>query len=154
MSVEIQDIQAAFSEAITETFENMAFMEVMPAAEEDEDVKPEAMFFSRIPIYKPIQSMLGFMLSAEIAKSISESILGRDIDVEDDEFEIMDVLNELSNIMAGALLTRMLPDEESFELGLPESRWIAQGEAGCDWSPEEEFHFRSQEQSLWGIWKS
>ncbi|MFH1841947.1 MAG: chemotaxis protein CheX [bacterium] len=154
MSIELQDIRTSFIEAITETFENMAFMEVMLATEEDEDVKPEAMFFTRIPVYKPIQSMLGFMLSAEIAKSISQSILGRDIDIEEDEFEIMDVLNELSNIMAGALLTRLLPDEESFELGLPESRWIAQGEAGCDWTPEQEYHFRTDGQSIWGIWKS
>ncbi len=132
-TINVEEVAEAMQKAISEVIENMAFMEAMPISNTVEYTPNEPVFYTRLPIYKPYPAMVGLVMPQSMALHLAGSMMMRDFTMENDEFEMMDVLSELANMLGGSLLTHLLPNMDSFELGLPECRVISDIEGGKEW---------------------
>ncbi len=154
MGLSTVDIGKAMHEAIGEVLENMAFMEVMESEDEFVPGADEPVFFTRLPIYKPSPAMAGIVIPQSLALELASTIMMREFTMEEDEFDVMDVLSEVANTVAGSLLTHMLPDLDAFELGLPECRVIFDANAAQEWENSQEFQFSVNGQVFLCTWEA
>jgi len=129
-------------------------METMSGGDEFKPNEEQPVFYTRLPIYKPSPAMVGLVIPQTLALALSEAMMMREFDLEEDEFEIMDVLSELSNTLAGSLLTHLMPDGDSFELGLPECRVIGNPVTDKEWENSEEFLFHVENTGFYVTWEA
>ncbi|MCP4291305.1 MAG: chemotaxis protein CheX [bacterium] len=148
------NVTAAMSEAVSEVFESMAFLVAQPGEAEHAPEKGVAAFYTRLPIYKPTPAMIGLVVTQEMALEWAGAMMMRDFNMEDDEFEVMDVLSELANTLGGSLLTNLMPDGCSFELGLPECRHIGDIVADKEWENSQEFLFQIGNKGFYLTWEA
>ncbi len=148
------NVQEGMSEAIGEVLENMAFMEALPGGEENALDPDEPVFYTRLPIYKPTPSTVGLVVPQGLALSLAGALMMKECTMDEDEFEVLDVLSELTNTLAGSLLTHLLPELDSFELGLPECRVIGNWDTKREWSDCQEFLYQVDEQGFYCLWRS
>lgn len=153
MDLATANVREAMSTAIAEVLENMAFMEALPAGDELTPGTDEPVFYTRLPIYKPSPSIVGLVVPQSLALNLAGAMMMRECTMEDDEFEVMDVLSELTNTLAGSLLTNLLPDLDSFELGLPECRVISDCFRDKEWQDCEEYLYQVEEAGFWCLWQ-
>ncbi len=111
-------------------------------------------FYTHLPIYKPSPAMVGLVVPQDLALQLSGAMMMLDFNMEDDEFEVMDVLSEVTNTLAGSLLTNLMPAGESFELGLPECRVIGDAVANREWGNSEEFLFEIDGTGFYVTWEA
>lgn len=154
MELSTANVSEAMNESVSEVFENMAFMEALPGEQEHAPDSSEPVFYTRLPIYKPSPALVGLVIPQSLALNLAGSMMMREVNMEEDEFEIMDVLSELANTLAGSLLTHMLPDLDSFELGLPECRVISDAIKDKEWGSSEEFLFQVDEVGFYTTWEA
>ena len=154
MSLSTVNVSEAMVESVAEVFENMAFMETLPGQRENAPGSDEPVFFTRLPIYKPSPALVGLVIPRTLALNLAGAMMMREFNMEEDEFEVMDVLGEVANILAGSLLTHMLPDLDSFELGLPECRIISDAVKDKEWENSEEFLFEVDEVGFYVTWEA
>lgn len=154
MQLSTTSVAEAMKAAVSEVFEAMAFMEVMDGQPENAPTADEPVFFTRLPIYKPSVAMVGIIVPQSLALELAGAMMMRDFNMEDDEFEVMDVLSEVANTVAGSLLTHLMPDDDSFELGLPECRVISDCIAGKEWENSEEFLFEINGKGFYTTWEA
>ena len=148
------NVQEGMTTAIAEVLENMAFMEVLPGGPENALDTEEPVFYTRLPIYKPNPSTVGLVVPQQLALDLAGALLMKECTMEEDEFDVLDVLSELTNTLAGSLLTNLLPDLDSFELGLPECRVIGNWSEKKEWSDCEEFLYQVDEAGFYCLWRS
>ena len=153
MDLAIANVQEAMTAAISEVLESMAFMEVLPGQEAVRPTSAEPVFYTRLPIYKPSPSTVGLVVPQSLALNLAGALLMKECTMEDDEFDVMDVLSELTNTLAGSLLTNLLPDLDSFELGLPECRALSDCEEGKEWEDCQEFLYQVEDAGFWCLWQ-
>ena len=116
MNMEGNPLQEAMFEAASDTLENMAFMEVVPL----KDRRDEQKYFSRLEILAPVEGVMTLIVSPQLSREIAEGLL--DPDDEPPPVEMMlDTLAELLNTIAGGVMRKLVADDETFTLGLPES---------------------------------
>ncbi len=154
MTLSTTSVSKAMAESVAEVFENMAFMEALPGQVENAPNSDEPVFYTRLPIYKPSPAMVGLVIPQSLALNLASAMMMREFSMEDDEFEIMDVLSEVANILAGSLLTHMLPELDAFELGLPECRVISDCIRDKEWENSEEFLFEIEETGFYTTWEA
>lgn len=147
------DVTDPFSAAISEVLENMVFMEAMPGSQEHTPDPDEPVFYTRLPIYKPSPSTVGLVVPQTLALELAGTMMMKECTMEDDEFEVLDVLSELTNTLAGSLMTHLLPDADSFELGLPECRVITNYQEAKEWSDCQEFTYHVDGKGFYCLWR-
>jgi len=143
----------AMTEAVAEIIESMAFMEALPAAEDQEFSPTNPVFFTRLPIYKPFPAMVGLVIPQELALNLAGTMMMKECTMEEDEFAVMDVLSELDNMLAGSLLTNMLPEPDAFELGLPECRVVSEINGQGEWDNGETYRFVIEGEVFLATWE-
>jgi len=154
MQLSTVSMAEAMKAAVSEVFEAMAFMEAMEGQPENAPTADEPVFYTRLPIYKPSQALVGLVVPQSLALELAGAMMMRDFNMDDDEFEVMDVLSEVANTLAGSLLTNVMPDGESFELGLPECRVISDCITGKEWENSEEYLFEINGTGFYATWES
>jgi chemotaxis protein CheY-P-specific phosphatase CheC len=154
MQLSTANVTDAMIESVTEVFENMAFMEALAGETENAPGSDEPVFYTRLPIYKPSPAMVGLVIPQTLALNLASSMMMREFNMEEDEFEIMDVLSEVANTLGGSLLTHMLPELDSFELGLPECRVIKDGVKDKEWENSQQFLFQVDELGFYATWEA
>ncbi len=154
MQLSTSNVAEAMKSAVSEVFEAMAFMEAMDGQVENAPTADEPVFFTRLPIYKPSVAMVGMVIPQSLALEMASAMMMREFSMEEDEFEVMDVLSEVANTLAGSMLTYLMPDEDSFELGLPECRVIGDCVAGKEWENSEEFLFEINGTGFYVTWEA
>ncbi len=152
-TITIDKVDTAMSKAISEIMENAAFMEALPVPGEQVFEPGESVFYTRLPIYKPFPAMVGLIMPVSMALNLAGAMMMREYTMEDDEFEILDVLGEMANMVAGSLLTHLLPELDSFELGLPECRVISDIESGKEWDHATEFQYDLEGTTFLTTWE-
>lgn len=103
--------------AVSATFENMAFMEVLTL---DESPSLEDVMWTSILVHNPTQGELSLAIPKELLVKITETILGSTQE-EVTEKNLKDILAEMLNTIAGRFLSEIIPDDQTFRLGLPVS---------------------------------
>ncbi len=154
MTTELKAVGEVFYQTVANTLDELAFMEVIDGRERGgcpDD--PGPVFFTRLPIYSPVRAAIGLIVPAQMAAEMTENILGQPADIIEDEFKIIDAQCEVANTVAGNLMSRLVPEGESFELGLPECRYIADNGGQKDWAGAEEFALVWNDGIFWGVWE-
>ncbi len=112
-------IYKAMIEAVRETFENMAFVEVAEQSEEIGFDIPTERDWVSILIHNPLQGELRLALPKNLLTTMTADMFSIDIaDVE--EVQRQDILSEILNTLAGLFMTKLLPNDQTYQLGLPE----------------------------------
>ncbi len=154
MQLSTISVAEAMKEAVNEVLESMAFMQAEEGQPENAPNADEPVFYTRLPIYKPSQALVGLVVPQSLALELAGAMMMREFNMEDDEFEVMDVLSEVANTLAGSLLNNLMPDGESFELGLPECRVISDCVSGKEWENSQEFLFEINETGFYATWEA
>ncbi len=154
MQLSTISVAEAMKSAVNEVFESMAFLEALDGQPENAPTADQPVFFTRLPIYKPSPAMVGLVVPQSLALELAGAMMMRDFDMEEDEFEVMDVLSEVANTLAGSMLTNLMPDGDSFELGLPECRVISDCVEGKEWENSEEFLFEINGTGFYTTWEA
>ncbi len=105
--------------AIATTLENMAFMEVGKEVDEAVRYPAEEMVVSRLLIHDPIQGELYLLMPKPLLSKIASSVYILPAE-ELSEKMLLDMLGELINTVAGLFLNAYLPEDQTYNLGLPE----------------------------------
>ena len=154
MELATSNVAEAMAKAVAEVFESMAFLEAMKGQPENAPGAGVPVFYTRLPIYKPSPALVGLVVPQSLALELAAAMMMREFKMEDDEFDIMDALSELANTLAGSLLTNLMPDDDSFELGLPECRVISDAVADKEWGNSEEFLFEIGGTGFYVTWEA
>ncbi len=112
-------IYKAMFDAVQQTFETMAFVEVAEQSEELElEIPAEASWVS-ILINDPVQAELRLALTHSLQSTMAADMFGIEVE-EVNENQRQDIIAEILNTLAGLFMTRLLPDDQTYQLGLPE----------------------------------
>lgn len=117
--MEHKPLYQAMINAASQTLENMAFMEVMEHGGESYEIPGDEAAWTSMLIHDPVQGEVRLAMPQNLLKKLTGNIFG--LDEEDiTENQMHDILNELLNTIAGLFMTNLLPDEQEYQLGLPE----------------------------------
>ena len=113
--------QAKLQQAISETFENMAFQELEPIPI---NPMPQAVrrYFRQgsMTVYSPIQGVLVITISPTMLRSVTANVYGMDPEEIDSAMEA-DALAEMLNTVAGVWMRSITDADQQYELGLPDT---------------------------------
>lgn len=116
MPVSEQVLMEGLEEALSESLENMAFLELESGerVEEKPQLQPDHMLVS-LDITKPLSGKFYLVFPEDMVTEMTETV------AEDEAEEEMkkDVLSEMANTVAGRFLAHVFPKQE-FEMGIPE----------------------------------
>lgn len=110
---------AAVIEAVKDTFETMAFMEVTPMDEENR-LEMEEPLWATIEIMEPVQGRFTLVIPNALAEEITETLFISDTESPIAENLALDTLAELVNTIAGRLMSDQVNLEHTLSIGLPE----------------------------------
>jgi len=118
MKLDLELARGALEEAIRQSLEGMAFLDVETAEELTDFESSEEMFSAEISILKPLKVKIALVVSAQCARKWVESVYV-DISSGVTDDTIRDVLAETLNTAAGCFMKGMLQASQSYELGIP-----------------------------------
>ena len=118
MSNDLEKWDQVMHAVTAEAIESLAFMEV--SAAEDFLGSDESVLWVTLLVYDPVQGEFQLIMPRELISEIAEIVYGPLMDEITDQ-NILDLLAEMLNTIAGRFLSEILPDDESFKLGIPES---------------------------------
>lgn len=110
--METSKIKPHLLNSVLVTLENMAFAQV------------EALqtYWARLKFLEPVKGELFIIFPESLAMELAENIYGMSNDERPLNAKVIsDVSAELANMIAGQLMELLLPENESFTLGLPET---------------------------------
>jgi len=113
----VENISNAVQRAVTDTLENLAFMEAFPVPE---DISPgQALMTAALLFHEPQQGEIRIAMPPALLEKISHTVFG--LPAEGTAVpEPKDLLAELLNTIAGRFLIELLPADQPFRIGLPE----------------------------------
>jgi len=127
MKIDQGQLRTAIIASVSEIFEAMVFAMVAPA-EYSLVEKPaeEKLMRTSISVKTPITGQLHLQVPEKFAVHITKDIFGWMEEEDPPEKMVQDTLAELINTIIGRLMAKLIPENETFELGLPEisEGWI------------------------------
>lgn len=110
-------LSRAMHHAVSDTLENMAFLEACPTGATP-DASGDEMVAASLLMHDPVQGMFRLIMPRGLLLRIVESIYAMPLE-ELSEQVIMDTLAEILNTITGQFLNAIIPGEV-YRLGLPE----------------------------------
>jgi hypothetical protein len=117
--IEHSPLYQSMINAVSQTLENMAFMEVMEHFDRSYEIPAGELVWNSLLINDPIQGEVRLAMSKTFLKTLTGNIFGMD-DEEITQQQMDDILNELLNTIVGLFLSNLLADDQEYEMGLPE----------------------------------
>lgn len=117
--VDHKPLYQAMITAVSQTLENMVFMEVMEHFDRSYEIPAEELSWNSLLINDPIQGEIRLAMPKTLLKKLTGNIFALD----DDEItqpQMDDILNELLNTIVGLFMTNLLADDQEYKMGLPE----------------------------------
>jgi hypothetical protein len=113
----VEKIDNAVLRAVTDTLENMAFMEVFPVLE---DLSPgQVEMTAALLFHEPQQGEIRIAMPPALLEKISRTVFGLPAEGAAAP-DPKDILAEFLNTIAGRFLIELLPADQPFRIGLPE----------------------------------
>ncbi|MCF6178732.1 MAG: chemotaxis protein CheX [Geopsychrobacter sp.] len=109
----------AMLDATRQTFENMAFVEVTEQSEELAFESPTHATWVSILIHDPLQGEVRIALPSALLTNMTADMFGIEIE-EVSESQHQDIIAEMLNTLAGLFMTNLIPEDQTYQLGLPE----------------------------------
>ncbi len=121
MSESKNKLDTSLSSAITKTMENMTFESVkFVDSPRDSNLDIDDRIWAVLPMVRPYQGELVLELSLEFGGTLAEEVWGFPSETISDD-AVKDMLAEIANTIAGRFNDELLPPDEEFELGLPDT---------------------------------
>lgn len=115
--IELKRMEEAITKAVIESFEEMAFLEVIRVDGGEEELDSAALI--RIEIVKPFIAVIILKMSEGLKGQIAENIYCKDSS-QLHKSDIADCSEELLNILTGHIMTAYLGRGASFKFEFPE----------------------------------
>lgn len=119
MSDKESALYQAMLDAMCTTLENMAFVEVTEQSDELGTQVPEDAVWVSILIHDPLQGEVRLAMSETLLTDMTANMFGLEPDEVMGE-QKQDIIAEILNTLAGLFMTNLLPDDQTYQLGLPE----------------------------------
>jgi hypothetical protein len=117
--IEHKPFYQAMIRAVSQTLENMVFMEALEHSDRSYEIPVEELAWASLLIHDPVQGEVRLAMPQSLLKKLTGNVFSLD----DDEItpaHMDDILNELLNTIAGLFMTYLLADDQEYKLGLPE----------------------------------
>lgn len=111
-------VKETLIDAVAETIESMAFLEVLPSEKETPYDEHLVRLRVEILVNAPFPGEIRLVLPRRLAVQFVQNMYSLEKLEVTDEI-LSDVLGEIVNIIAGRLMADMLPGDQTFQLGLP-----------------------------------
>ena len=117
--IEHKPLYQAMITAVSQTLENMVFMEVMEHFDRSYDIPEEDLVWTSLLINDPVQGEIRLAMPGTLLKKLTGNVFGIDEgDITQPQMD--DILNELLNTIVGLFMTNLLADNQEYKMGLPE----------------------------------
>lgn len=110
--------QAMF-DAVSQTFENMAFVEVTEQPQDSPNKLGETAPWVSMLIHDPFQGEIRLALTASLLRELTANMFGLETE-EITQSQQEDIIAEILNTLTGLFMSALLPDDQTYQLGLPE----------------------------------
>ena len=117
--IEHNPLYQSMINAVSQTLENMAFIEVMEHFDRSYEIPAEEVVWNSLLINDPVQGEIRLAMSKQSLRALTSHIFGID-DGEITQSHTLDILNELLNTIVGVFLTNFFADNQEYDMGLPE----------------------------------
>ena len=144
--IDLKTIETPLFEAVTETFENMAFMEVAKTNSIITKSDQEKYVCAKLPFNGNFQGEAYIYITADLIGQVAESLYNIGCSAADSSL-LHDLHGEILNTFLGTFLSKTVPEGKTYSMGIPEvvsNRFIG------DIGPSSTIHFEVDE-SLIGI---
>ena len=119
MKLERETVKQILAEVVAETFEGMAFLEVLPGEAAGEEAEQREWLWARVGVHTPHRGIITIACPHVLATEITHTMYG-ELDPKAMKQAVVDALGEFANTIAGALIGRLSCDRKLMSLGLPE----------------------------------
>jgi hypothetical protein len=117
--IEHNPLYQSMINAVSQTLENMVFIEVMEHFDRSYEIPAEELVWNSLLINDPVQGEIRLAMSKTFLKKLTGNVFS----IDDDEItqpQMDDILHELLNTIVGLFLTNLLADDQEYKMGLPE----------------------------------
>ncbi len=129
MNFSTEQLIANFESCLSETMENLTFMEIEEARDLEELPQPDSTkIITEISVLSPIEIRLALLFPRDLIDYVMAELAGEDLP-DADQAMLFDTAGELANTLSGRLAAELLPDCK-FELSLPKSSLFESIDAG------------------------
>ena len=118
--IEHKPLYQAMINAVSQTLENMVFMEAMEHFNCSYEIPADEVVCNSILINDPIQGEIKLAMSKSLLRKLTCNLFSMGED-EIEPSQMDDILNELLNTIVGLFMTNLLSDNQEYKIGLPES---------------------------------
>lgn len=119
MHVQDDQTRNALQNAVTETFENVAFAELVGFNRQNQvDTIPNDTIATQIDIFQPHSYRLLLVLEKAYAAELLGLVEDEDNPLSDDE--LWDLVKELLNVIAGRFIAFLHPESQDIKIGIPD----------------------------------
>lgn len=108
----------AMLNAVADTFENLAFMEALPASGGRPETDNETLSAALL-LHEPLQGEIRIAFSRRLMTAVASTVFGLP-EQDCTDTTLRDVSAEVLNTISGRFLSEMLPEHQAFRIGLPE----------------------------------
>lgn len=121
--MQMDDLEGVVNQAVSETFENMAFIEAVPVRDSTANILANPCHWARIAILEPKEGMMTLLVPSLMALEVAQDILTPLDDSPDTNADqsALDMFAEMLNTIAGVVMGELTPPDQTFRLGLPET---------------------------------
>ena len=157
----VEAVSSIITESVSVSLEGFVFMEAIPLSCKPEEMDDDNFLWANIEIQDPVKGVITLVFPTLLLNEIIESVYGPmispDLDPFSDDADLgfpqeeqngindkmrYDTLAELVNTFAGQIMSRVVPEDVTFQLGLPVT---GEGEAAAD-EKTGVFYFQLDEQ--------
>ncbi|SHJ06778.1 Chemotaxis phosphatase CheX [Malonomonas rubra DSM 5091] len=116
--IEHNPLYQAMKDAVSQTFENMAFTEVIEHFDQDYQIPEDQLAWTSLVVKDPVPGEIFMAVNKDALKELAGSMFLLDED-EITADKMSDILHELLNTVAGLFMTKLLAENQAFQIGLP-----------------------------------
>ena len=118
--IEHKPLYQAMLNAISQTLENMAFLEAKEHYNQEYNIPTAERIWSYLVISDPLQGEIRLALPKPALQELTGSVFSLE-ESEITHAHMDDILHEILNTITGLFMTNLLPDTQTFKLGIPET---------------------------------
>lgn len=101
----------AVARAVVESLENMVFMAV----------EPMRLIWGKVQILSPYRGAITVAFPEKLVFSITGDLHAQDVNSETNKALFMDTVAEMTNTIAGRVMSMLVPEDEEYEISLPKT---------------------------------
>ena len=104
-------LSMAISQAVVDSLENMVFMAVVPMR----------LIWGKVQILRPYRGSITVAFPEKLVYTITGELHSQDVNEQSNKALFMDTVAEMTNTIAGRMMSMLVPEDEEYEISLPKT---------------------------------